>query len=421
MTGIPRTSSTDIKTMVGEILPNLAAIYTDLHSTPELSMQEVNTAAKMASLLSAFGFEVTTGVGRTGVVGVLQNGTGPVVMLRADMDALPVYEENDFPYASKVSVPGSDGKNVPVMHACGHDMHMTCLIGAARVLSSIRTKWNGTLVAVFQPAEETSEGAREMIKDGFFSRFPRPDIILGQHVINSPAGTVNLPLNAATSTGDSIQIRLIGRGSHGAMPENSIDPVIMAASTVLRLQTIVSREVPADEAVVLTIGSLQAGTKENIIPEEAILKVNVRTYNRKIREQVLESIKRIVNAEASASGAATPPEFTTINHFAIVQNDRGAANKLTAAFQKHFSDKSVKNLKPTKMSDDFGEFSDASGVPALYWFIGSTDPEIYAKLEAENRLAQLPANHNPKFAPLIHPTIELGVQTLIVGALEWLG
>jgi hippurate hydrolase len=406
--------------MVGEILPNLAAIYTDLHSTPELSMQEVNTAAKMASLLSAFGFDVTTGVGKTGVVGVLQNGAGPVVMLRADMDALPVYEENDFPYASKVSVPGSDGKNVPVMHACGHDMHMTCLIGAARVLSSIRTKWNGTLVAVFQPAEETSEGAREMIKDGFFSRFPKPDIILGQHVINTPAGTVNLPLSAATSTGDSIQIRLIGRGSHGAMPENSIDPVVMAASTVLRLQTIVSREVPADEAVVLTIGSLQAGTKENIIPEEAILKVNVRTYNRKIREQVLESIKRIVNAEASASGATTPPEFTTINHFAIVQNDHDSANKLTKAFQKHFSEESVKNLKPTKMSDDFGEFSDASGVPALYWFIGSTDPEIYAKMEAENRLAELPANHNPKFAPLIHHTIELGVQTFIVGALEWL-
>lgn len=421
MTGIPLTSSTDIKTMVGEILPNLAAIYTDLHSTPELSMQEVNTAAKMASLLSAFGFEVTTGVGKTGVVGVLQNGAGPVVMLRADMDALPVYEENDFPYASKISVPGSDGKKVPVMHACGHDMHMTCLIGAARVLSSIRTKWKGTLVAVFQPAEETSEGAREMIKDGFFSRFPRPDIILGQHVINTPAGTVNLPLSAATSTGDSIQIRLIGRGSHGAMPENSIDPVVMAASTVLRLQTIVSREIPADEAVVLTIGSLQAGTKENIIPEEAILKVNVRTYNRKIREQVLESIERVVNAEASASGATTRPEFITINHFAIVQNDRDSANKLTLAFQKHFSENSVKNLKPTKMSDDFGEFSDASGVPALYWFIGSTDPELYAKLEAENRLAELPANHNPKFAPLIHPTIELGVQTFIVGALDWLG
>jgi len=421
MTGIPLTSSTDIKTMVGEILPNLTAIYTDLHSHPELSMQEVNTAAKMASLLSAFGFDITTGVGKTGVVGVLQNGPGPVVMLRADMDALPVYEENDFPYASKVSVTGPDGKNVPVMHACGHDMHMTCLIGAARVLSNIRSSWKGTLVAVFQPAEETSEGAREMIKDGFFSRFPRPDIILGQHVIKTPAGSVNLPLSAATSTGDSIQIRLIGRGSHGAMPENSIDPVVMAASTVLRLQTIVSREVPADEAAVLTIGSLQAGTKENIIPEEAILKVNIRTYNRKIREQVLESIKRIVNAEASASGATTPPEFTTINHFAIVQNDRDAANRLTTAFHKHFSEKSVKNLKPTKMSDDFGEFSDASGVPALYWFIGSTDPELYAKMEAENRLAELPANHNPKFAPLIHPTIELGVQTFIVGALEWLG
>ncbi len=284
-------SSTDIKTMVGELLPNLAAVYTDLHAHPELSMQEINTSAKMASFLRASGFEVTTGVGKTGVVGVLQNGAGPVVMLRADMDALPVYEENDFPYASKVAVEGPDGKKIPVMHACGHDMHMTCLLGATRVLANIRSSWKGTLIAVFQPAEESSEGAREMISDGFFSRFPKPDIILGQHVINTPAGTVNLPLGPATSTGDSLRIRLIGRGSHGAMPENSIDPIVMAASTVLRLQTIASREIAADEPVVLTIGSLQAGTKENIIPEEAILKVNIRTYNRKTREHVLEFCK----------------------------------------------------------------------------------------------------------------------------------
>lgn len=410
----------DIYKSVGDLLPDLVSTYYYLHAHPELSMQEVTTSKKVSELLRSYGYQVTTNVGKTGVVGILENGLGPVVMLRADMDALPIKEETRLPYASDEVATDWEGNVVPVMHACGHDIHMTCVIGASRLMANIRADWKGTLIVVFQPAEETSEGARAMIDDGLFSRFPRPDVILGQHVINTPAGSINVPSGAATSAGDSLQIRLIGRGSHGAMPENAIDPIVMAASLILRLQTIVSREVPADEPAIISIGSLHAGTRENIIPDEAILKINVRTYNNKIRKQVIESIERIARAEAAASGAEFPPVITTINHFPLVLNESAATQKVVEAFRRHLPAESIHQLKPTKMSDDFGEFSDASGVPAVYWFIGSTEPEVYAQAEVENKLADLPTNHNPKFAPLIDPTIKLGVQTMVIGALAWL-
>ena len=420
MTTSDSLASREIMEKVEQLSPVLSEIYTDLHSHPELSLQEVNTAAKMAEVLRSAGFTVTTGVGGTGVVGVLNNGDGPVVMLRADMDALPVKEESGVPYASKVVATDRNGKTVPVMHACGHDIHMTSLAGAAMLLADVKENWQGILVAVFQPAEEISEGARVMVNDGFYDRFPKPDVILGQHVINSPVGTIEWSIGAATTTGDSLQIRLFGRGSHGAMPENSVDPVVMAAAVVMRLQTIVSREVPANEAAVVTIGSLQAGTMENVIPDEAILKINVRTYDEKIRARVLGAITRIVNAEAVASGAEVPPEITTLNHFTLVWNNPDATRRVVDAFHKHFPVDQVKESKPTKMSEDFGEFNLGSTIPSVYWFIGSTEPEVYRKYQEENRLPDLPTNHNPKFAPLIHPTIENGVQAMVVGALAWL-
>ncbi len=413
-------SSLKIQEVVDEILPDLMTIYKDFHANPELSMQEFETSRKLAAQLQMLGFDVTSQVGNTGVVGLLRNGDGPVAMLRADMDALPVKEENGVAYVSTKIGLDRTGKSVALMHACGHDLHVTCALGAARLLASDLSAWQGTLMVVFQPAEETSEGARAMIADGFLDRFPRPDIILGQHVINTPLGSINLPDGVATSAGDSLKIRLIGRGSHGAMPENAIDPVVMAAATVMRLQTIVSREVSAEDAAIVTVGSLQAGTMENIIPDEAVLKVNIRTFKKDTRERVIAAVKRIVAAEAAAAGAVVPPEITTINHFAIVQNDHEAAARLTAAFQKHFQNANVHQSRPTKMSDDFGEFSDASGVPAIYWFIGSTPPEIYARMQQENRLAELPANHNPRFLPALAPTLTIGVQTLAVAALEWL-
>ena len=303
------------------LLPELEKLYTDIHAHPELSMQETRTAGIVAQRLRDAGYEVTTGVGQTGVVGLLRNGDGPVVMLRADMDALPVAETTGLPYASKATATDRDGKNVPVMHACGHDMHTTCLAGAAALLAQTRDAWRGTVMAVFQPGEETAEGAQAMIDDGLFKRFPKPNVVLGQHVMVGPAGSIGGRSGVVTSAGDSFQIRLFGRGAHGSMPQTSIDPVVMAAATVLRLQTIVSREIAPTEAAVVTIGALQAGTKENVIPDEAIIKLNVRTFDEGVRKRVLAAITRIVNAEAAASGAPKAPEITPLDRYAMVVND----------------------------------------------------------------------------------------------------
>jgi len=402
------------------LLPDLEKLYKDVHSHPELSMHETRTAGLAADRLNAAGYEVTTGVGKTGVVGLLRNGDGPTVMLRADMDALPVKEATGLPYASIVTSTDDDGKSTPVMHACGHDMHVAWLVGAATLLAQHRDEWKGTLMPVFQPGEETAQGAQAMIDDNMFERFPRPDVILGQHVMPNPAGAISSRSGVVTSAGDSLQIRLFGRGAHGSMPQASIDPVVMAASTVMRLQTIVSREVAPTDAVVVTIGALQAGTKENVIPDEAIIKLNVRTFDDAVRSRVLDAIKRIVNAESEASGAPKPPEFTTLDRYRMVQNDPDATQRVLDAFHQHFDANQVTETKPTTASEDFGSFGAEWKVPAVFWFVGGTDPQLYATLKAENRLSELPTNHNPRFAPVIHPTLETGVQTLVVASQAWL-
>jgi amidohydrolase len=403
-----------------ELLPTLESIYKDIHSHPELSMQETRTAAIAADHLRAVGYEVTSGVGNTGVVALLRNGEGPVVMLRADMDALPVEEATDLPYASKATATDSTGKLVPVMHACGHDMHVTWLLGAATLFAKSRDAWNGTLMPVFQPAEETAAGAQAMIDDGLFQRFPKPDVVLGQHVMSLPAGVIAGRTGVTTSSADSLQIRLFGRGAHGSMPEASIDPVVMAASTVLRLQTIVSREVGANEAAVVTIGVLQAGSKENVIPDDAIIKLNVRTFDEGVRKRVLDAIERIVNAEAAASGAPRKPEITTLDRYSLVTNDPEATKRVSNAFRLHFSSERMQETKPTTASEDFGSFGAEWGVPSVFWFVGGIDSDMYEKARKDGRIAEIPTNHNPRFAPVIHPTLETGVEAMVVAAEAWL-
>jgi amidohydrolase len=405
---------------LGDLLPELESIYKDIHAHPELSMQETRTAGIAADRLRAAGYEVTTGVGKTGVVGLLRNGEGPGVMLRADMDALPVEEASGLPYASKVTATDSSGKTVPVMHACGHDMHVAWLIGAATLLAKSRGAWRGTLMPVFQPAEEIAAGAQAMIDDGLFRRFPKPEVVLGQHVMSLPAGVVAGRGGVITSAADSLQIRLFGRGAHGSMPEASIDPVVMAAATVLRLQTVVSREVAANQAAVVTIGVLQAGTKENVIPDEAIIKLNVRTFDESVRKRVLAAIERIVNAEAAASGAPKKPEITALDRYSLVQNDPEATRRVSDAFRLHFSSDRVRETKPTTASEDFGSFGSEWGAPSVFWFVGGIDPELYANAEKDGRIAEIPTNHNPRFAPVIHPTLESGVEALVVAAQAWL-
>src|SRR5437764_3136618 len=257
-------------------------------------------------------------------------------MLRADMDALPIKEATGLPYASSVTTTDSEGKSVPVAHSCGHDMHVACLIGAISLFAKSRDAWRGTLMAVFQPGEETAQGAKAMIDNGMFKRFPKPHVVLGQHVMSLPSGNIDWRVGIVTSSADSLQIRMFGRGAHGSMPESSIDPVVMAAATVMRLQTIVSREVAPTDSAVVTIGSLQAGTKENVIPDEAMIKLNVRTFDEGVRKRVLAAIERIVNAEASASGASKKPEITALDRYSLVRNDPEATERVGDAFRRHF-------------------------------------------------------------------------------------
>jgi len=413
-------SASAVLANVNELLPDLEALYKDIHAHPELSMQETRTAGIAADRLEKAGYQVTRGVGKTGVVGLLRNGEGPTVMLRADMDALPIAEDTGLPYASKVTATDAQGNTVPVGHMCGHDMHVTWLAGAATLLSQIRDQWKGTLMIVFQPGEETAQGAQAMIDDGLLQRFPTPAVTLGQHVMVGPSGALAGSAGPITSAADSLQIRLFGRGAHGSMPQASIDPVVMAASTVMRLQTIVSREVAATDAAVVTVGVLQAGTKENVIPDDALIKLNVRTFDAGVRKHVLDAIERIVNAEAEASGAPRKPEITPLDSYPLNVNDEAASERVAHAFRAYFSPDRVKHTGPAPASEDFGCFGTAWKVPSVFWFVGGDDPGIYAKAKAAGKLNELPVNHSPKFAPVLHPTLETGIEALVVGALAWL-
>ena len=415
-----QVSSESVLHDLDKLLPELEALYKDVHAHPELSMEETRTAGLAADRLRAAGYEVTTGVGKTGVVGILRNGDGPTVMLRADMDGLPVKEATGLSYASKATATTPEGETVAVSHMCGHDMHVTWLAGAAKLLAGARSAWRGTLMVVFQPGEETAEGAQAMIDDDLFKRFPKPAVVLGQHVRTAPSGVVAGRAGAIMAAADSLQIRLFGRGAHGSAPQVSIDPVVMAAATVMRLQTIVAREVAATEAAVVTVGALQAGTKENVIPDEAILKVNVRTFDAGVRTRVLAALERIVNAEAEASGAPRKPEITTLDHYPLNVNDPVAGKRVADAFRDHFGAERVPEMDPVPASEDFGCFASEWHAPSVFWFVGGTDPDVYANAEAANRLNELPANHSPLFAPVIHPTLQTGVEALVVATMAWL-
>lgn len=404
---------------INELLPELEEIYKDIHQNPELSMEEFRTAKIAADYLTKYQYEVSTGIGVTGVVGVLKNGEGPVVMLRADMDALPVKEATGLPYASTKVARDEEGIEVGVSHVCGHDLHVTWLMGAARLFSEHKNEWNGTVVAVFQPGEEVGRGAQAMIDDGMMDRFPKPDIILGQHVMVGEAGTVKHRSGIILSAGNSMKIKLFGRGSHGSQPQTSIDPVIMAAATAMRLQTIISREIAPAENAVLTIGSLQAGTKENIIPDDATLKLNIRTYNEAVKDHILSAVKRICCAECAASNSPQDPEFTELASYPLTENDVEATAKIAEAFDAQFGERSFET-KPASASEDFSVFGRSWKVPYVFWFVGGTDPAIYLEAKKSNKLNSIPSNHSPKFAPVIHPTLKTGLQAMMTAAAAWL-
>ncbi|MDL9978125.1 amidohydrolase [Microbacterium candidum] len=407
---------------------DLEGLYTDLHQHPELSFQEHRTAGIVADHLRTLGLETTEGVGRTGVIGVLRNpstgsGTaGPVVWLRADMDGLPVEEHTGLPYASTARGTDPHGIDVPVMHACGHDMHVTALLGALEKLVAEKDAWSGTVVAVFQPAEEYGAGSRAMLDAGALDRFPRPDIVLGQHVTPLPAGTIGVRPGTQMAASDGLTVTLRGRGGHGSRPQATIDPVVMAAATVMRLQTIVSREVDPRDVAVVTVGSIHAGLKNNIISDEAKLELSLRYPDDEMRDAVLAKVERIVNAEAAASGATEQPTIVTDHTLPPTINDADATARVVAAFEGAFGEGTVINPGMFTGSEDVSWFARDAGVPLVFWFWGGVDPEAYAAAAAAGRLeTDIPTNHSAHFAPVLHPTIERGVDALALAAREFLG
>lgn len=406
------TAGSPLLTRLPDVRDGLADLYRDLHKHPELSFAETRTAGIVAERLRKLGLRVTTGIGRTGVVGVLANGDGPHVLLRADFDALPVTEQTGLPYASTV-----DG----VMHACGHDMHVTCLLGALALLADGRAHWSGTITAVFQPAEEIGQGARAMVDDGLFDRFGTPDVVLGQHVGPFPAGTVGCHPGPALAAADALAVTMYGKGAHGSRPEAAIDPVVMAASTVMRLQTVVSREIAGGDTAVVTVGALNAGTKDNIIPDTAELRLNIRTYTDEVRARVLAAVKRIVRAEAEASGATRSPDIDPIATFPVLVNDEAAVRRTVTAFRGHFGAERVFDPGPVTGSEDCGIFGTASGAPVCYWFFGGTAPDSYRKAVAAGTTDRdIPSNHSPHFAPVVEPTLSTGIEAMTTAALTWL-
>jgi len=354
------------------------------------------------------GYTVTEGVGGTGVVAILKNGAGPTVMLRTELDALPVEEKTGLSYASKVRAQDDSGRAVPVMHACGHDLHMAALVATADIMAHSKESWHGTLMLIGQPAEETITGAKKMIEDGLFTRFPKPAVGVALHVGNYlPAGQVGITPGIYNSNADSLRITIYGKGGHGAAPQATIDPIVIAARTILALQTIVSREVKPGEMAIVTVGYIRAGTKNNIIPDQAELGLTVRTYKPEVRQQVLAAITRIARAEAVAGGAQ---QETLIEHYEStdsVYNDPGLAERLRAPLAAALGKQNVVTAGPITPSEDYAFFIE-QGVPSLYMSLGGADPRKYA--EAQSSGVLLPSNHSPYFAPDVDPALHTGIE-----------
>ena len=411
--------ATPTAAQIDAVYPALEAFYKDLHKNPELGFQETQTAAKLAAHVKALGFDVTTGVGGTGVVAVMKNGAGPTVMLRTEMDALPVEEKTGLPYASTVKAKNASGQLVPVMHACGHDLHMAAWAGTARLLAENRNRWQGTLVMVGQPAEEGGAGAMAILKDGLFSRFPRPDFALSLHDDDTmPAGTIGYHPGLFRAISDNVTITLFGRGGHAAMPQSTVDPIVLSAKVILSIQTVVSRENNPAQPIVITVGSIHGGSRPNIIPDEVTLQLSVRTFTHEVRTRTLAAIRRIVINEAEAAGAPREPRVDvqpSTRH--PVNNDPKLTLRLADVLKTHMGEQNVIEMPAKMTSEDFSEYG-AAGVPSALLHIGAVDP---AKLKAAREGGTpVPAPHSPEWAPDLEVTLKAAVRAEVTEALELL-
>jgi hippurate hydrolase len=393
---------------VAALEPELEALYKDLHQHPELAFHERRTAAALASRVKALGFEVTTGIGQTGIVAIMRNGPGPVVMLRTELDALPVEEKTGLPFASKVTTQDASGATVPVAHACGHDLHMTGWYGTAKVMANRRDSWHGTLMLVGQPAEEAGDGAAAMLADGLFTRFPKPDYAIGMHDEPTlPSGQVGFHAGYFRAAFDLLEVTIHGRGGHGARPQTTVDPIVIAARSVLGLQTIVSRETDPLSPAVVTVGAIHGGTVGNIIPDEVRMLITVRSYDPKVRAHILASIKRQLDAEATAAGAPEMPTIKNLSSAEAVYNDPAVTARLVAALRRDLGADSAVEMRQEMTSEDFSQYGRA-GVPSVLLHIGAVSPAALASGK------QLPDLHSPEWAPELEPTLRSMVKAEVV-------
>jgi len=403
------SSSGSLPAEVQSVYPQVQALYVDLHEHPELSLHEVNTAAKLAEQLHRLGYQVTEHVGGNGVVAILRNGTGPVIMLRTELDALPVPEKTGLAYASHVTTKDDDGHEVPVMHACGHDIHMAALVGTAEIMAKTNDQWRGTLMLIGQPAEERVGGAKMMLADGLFTRFPKPSIGIALHTTNDlPAGKVGITPGYMSSNADSVNITIYGRGGHGARPETAIDPIVIAARTILSLQTIVSREIKPGDAAVITVGYIQGGTKNNIIPDEVRLGLTVRSLSPEVRKHLLASIERVTKAEAEAAGAPKAPLVEVSDGADAMYNDPRLSDQLAPVLRQTLGAGNVVTLPPVMTSEDYSEY-ELAGVPSFYYQLGVANPQQFAEARAKGE--SLPSNHSPFFAPDMEPSLKTAIES----------
>ncbi len=393
---------------VNAVYPEVQSLYLDLHRNPELSLHEQQTSAKLAERVKAMGYEVTTGVGGYGIVAILRNGPGPTVLLRTDMDALPVEEKTGLDYASHVTFKNDAGVTVPVMHACGHDIHMSSWIGTAKLMASNKDRWHGTLFLIGQPAEEVVTGAASMLKDGLFTRFPKPDYALAIHDDNGlPAGQIGYVSGYAQAAVDTVELTIFGRGGHGAQPQETIDPIVIASRVVLSLQTIVSREINPQDAAVITVGSFQAGTKSNIIPDEARLQITVRSYKPEVRKHLLEAIERIAKGESEAGASPREPLVKVTPGAGAMYNDPELTKREAGVLRGTLGQTNVVELPAKMVSEDFAEYTTA-GVPSTMFYVGAVEPQKFAA--AKQGGARIPSLHSPQWAPDYEPTLKTAIE-----------
>jgi amidohydrolase len=403
----------DIDTMY----PDIEKLYIDLHQNPELSLLEEKTSAKLAERMRKLGYDVTTKVGGTGIVALMKNGAGPTLLIRTDMDALPVLEQTGLPYASTVKMKDAvTGDVVPVMHACGHDVHMASWIGTAAILAKRKDLWHGTLMFIGQPAEERIRGAKAMLADGLFTRFPKPDMALGIHDHDTtPSGTVGAVPGYILANSDSVDLTVYGTGGHGAYPNTTVDPIVIASRIVVALQTIIARENDPFDPAVITVGSFHGGTKHNIIPDVVNLQLTVRSYKPEVRERLLSAIERIAKAEAMAAKAPKEPQMKVVESTKATYNDPALTERVAKAMSAAIGETNM-TKPPTEMgAEDFSEYGGA-GVPAVFLWVGAVEPGKYAA--SMHGGPALPSTHSPFFAPDLMPTLKTGILAETVAAVE---